>query len=251
MAIHEPWRIGASLLENAYGERWRAVASSLSLLPDEQNSEWLEKIMHNERVSPQTSSLGRLFDGIAAIMGLHKKVSFEGQAALALEALAREASMSEPSSVSDALSGEAPSGGAYRYAIDRDGDSFVLDFFPLVCGVVKDLQASLALAQIALRFHNTLAIAFTEMAVLIRQETGLERVVLSGGCFQNGILLEGCEKELSQHGFAVFSHSLVPTNDGGVAFGQAIIAAARYEQGEQGAVFLPSPSSKMRKDYGL
>jgi hydrogenase maturation protein HypF len=158
--------------------------------------------------SPLTSSCGRLFDAVAALIGLRGRVSYEGQAAIELEALAES----------------VETGTVYPYEIKEAGESFVSDFGPMIRSIVLDMEAGRPIAEIARCFHNTLAAATAEVCGLIGRETGMERVALSGGVFQNKLLSEGVYALLAENGFRVFTQRLAPPNDGGIALGQAIIA---------------------------
>jgi hydrogenase maturation protein HypF len=158
--------------------------------------------------SPLTSSLGRLFDGVAAICGIRSRVNFEGQAAMELEMLAGE-------------SAESP----YDYEWEK-GNILRIPTAPIIRGVVADIQNRIPLSEIGAKFHRTLICLFCDLCDVIRKESGLKRVVLSGGCFQNATLLSGMIRALRDHKFDVFSHEQVPTNDGGIALGQAVVAAA-------------------------
>ena len=159
---------------------------------------------------PQTSSLGRLFDGVAAIAGIRNRVNFEGQAAMELEMLAAD----EMDAMDSIYDFEWLSGQPCR-----------ISPAPIIRGVVNDVLNGLSIAQISIKFHKTLIALFAEICAGIRRDCNLNRVVLSGGCFQNAILLNGMLQELASRNFEVFAHQRVPTNDGGIALGQAIIAA--------------------------
>jgi len=161
--------------------------------------------------SPLTSSLGRLFDGVAAIAGLRSRVTYEGQAAMELEMAAAE----ETESV-------------YDYAWEKESPCRILPA-PIIRGVVGDLGRGLGVSAISAKFHNTLVLMFSDLCDLIRRQRGLNRVVLSGGVFQNARLLTTLIPALSTRGFEVYSQSRVPANDGGIALGQALIAATRVE----------------------
>lgn len=214
-AIREPWRIAASLLKSACGPAWKETALRLGLATDSSICDLLDRIINDRIHSPLSSGLGRLFDGIAALTGLRRTVSFEGQAAMELEAQASNAT-----------------GASYPFAILQDGDkSHIVDFSAMIRAIVADLEKGKSRAHIAASFHQTLADAFTAMTCKMRQETGLERVALSGGCFQNKILLESAIDRLGGAGFDVYRHRQVPANDGGVALGQAVIAASLMKKG--------------------
>ena len=211
-AIREPWRVAASLLREAYGGGWRAAASRLGLGPEPSTLELLGRIMEKGINCPLTSSLGRVFDGVAAILGLRSKVSFEGQAAMELEALAgRSSDLDLP------------------FEVVAASDGLVLEFSPMIRAIVEARLAGRSREDIASAFHRVLPEAFTAMAEALRARTGLARVVLSGGCFQNRILLVGSVEALERSGFEVYTHCDVPPNDGGIALGQAVVAGAQEE----------------------
>jgi hydrogenase maturation protein HypF len=164
--------------------------------------------------SPVTTSMGRLFDGVAALLGLHPQVTFEGEAAMALEWLADPAETGAyplESRVPPARAGT--SGRAARE----------LDWGPLVAAVREDLARGVARERVAARFHNALVAAAVAVATLV----GEERVALSGGCFQNRRLTERLAAALERAGHRVLLHAQVPPNDGGVSLGQVVVAAAQ------------------------
>jgi len=156
--------------------------------------------------APPTSSMGRLFDAVASITGLRQEVNYEGQAAIELEALA------DP--------GEQ---GAYDLTPGP-----TIDTAPLIRAIVTDVRARVPLPTISARFHNGLARLIHAQCVAIRERSGLHEVALSGGVFQNVMLLSKTLPLLRDAGFVVLTHHLVPPNDGGLALGQAVIAGARH-----------------------
>jgi hydrogenase maturation protein HypF len=158
--------------------------------------------------SPLTSSCGRLFDGVAALVGLRGTVTYEGQAALELEQVA-----------------DPMADGCYPFNLVKDEGGFCLCYESLISAIVDDLLAGEPVASISGRFHNTLANVVLSVTRRIWNITGLETVALSGGVFQNRILTEKVVQSLQDDGFTVLTHSRVPPNDGGLALGQAVIAA--------------------------
>lgn len=184
-AIREPWRVAAIHLERAGlpvpWPRWELVRESLKLAP------------------PLSSGMGRLFDAVAAVLGVRERVSYEGQAAVELEQLAGSAA-AEP----------------YPW---RFGDATAL---VSICHA--ELRAGRDVAEIAARFHETVA---TGAATACAEAGGPGMVVLSGGSFQNLRLLASTRRRLEELGFRVLSHRLVPPNDGGISYGQAAVAARR------------------------
>jgi hydrogenase maturation protein HypF len=162
----------------------------------------------------ETSSCGRLFDAIAAIVGLGGCVSFEGQAAIALE-----------SAASPGIDAQ------YGFEIGEK-EPMEIDMRPALEEIVRDLSLGVDIGHISARFHNTVAAAIAEVCQRIRTRDGLDRVCLSGGVFQNIYLLERTVKALYGSGLEVFLHALVPPNDGGISLGQAVIANELLSQSE-------------------
>lgn len=207
-AIKEPWRMAISYLVDAFGDGFRDLdLPVLSQIEDHKINVMVEMISRRVN-SPDTSSLGRLFDGVSALMGIRNHVYYEGQAAIELEMIAENGR-------------EKP----YDYEWTR-GDVRKILTGPIISGVVHDMETGVDPSLISGRFHLTLLRLFRELCEDIRAETGLSRVALSGGVFQNAILLTGLIHALEQSNFQVFSHKQVPTNDGGISLGQAVVAAA-------------------------
>ena len=163
--------------------------------------------------SPVTSSAGRLFDAVAAILGVRDTVNYEGQAAVELEQLADPA---ETSAYPARITGPGTGGSPLRLA----GSD-------LVRAVVEDVDAGVPVPLVAARFHNGLAGLTVAACQALRDDRGLGTVALSGGVFQNMLLLERTVAGLEQQGFRVLVHSRVPPNDAGISLGQAAVAAAR------------------------
>jgi hydrogenase maturation protein HypF len=210
-AIREPWRMAA-----AYG-----VPAGLDVA--RRNAPDWDRVVALARRgigSPPTSSVGRLFDAVAAVLGVRDRVTYEGQAAVELEQRA------DP--------GEQ---GAYPVRLDG-GSPFTVRGADLVAAVVADLASGVP--AVAARFHNTIARLVVAGAVRVRETTGLTRVALSGGVFQNVLLLDRAVAGLEAEGFTVLVHRRVPPNDGGISLGQAAVATARALAGPSRAE-TPSP----------
>jgi hydrogenase maturation protein HypF len=164
--------------------------------------------------------MGRLFDAVASLTGLCRQPSFEGQAAMAVE-FAAERAQAQGANF------------ATGYSVDvakpeASGSSRVVDWRPMVSAVLDDLRRGCSPEQIAARFHVGLVAGIVRVA----QVAGLPRVVLTGGCFQNGLLLSLARRRLEEAGFAVYSHHLVPPNDGGLSLGQAVVAGCCGGEGQ-------------------
>jgi len=207
-AIKEPWRMAVSYLYQAYGRDLGRLDLPFLAAHQANNIETIIEMIEKGINSPYTSSLGRLFDGVAALAGLRKTVAFEGQAAMELE---MAADLSET--------------GEYAYAVPQ-GAPLAIPMETIIQGIVQDVQKQIHLSGISMKFHNTLVHLFTDVCINLRQQTGFAKVALSGGVFQNSILLSGLTNSLASKGFEVLSHTRVPSNDGGIALGQAVVADA-------------------------
>ncbi|MBI5580196.1 MAG: carbamoyltransferase HypF [Deltaproteobacteria bacterium] len=207
-AIKEPWRMGLSYLHDAFDNRMWDLDLPVLRENGDAKARLIVEMIEKQVNSPRTSSMGRLFDGVAAIAGLRGRVNYEGQAAMELEMAAADDTDS-----------------AYDFAW-QDGEPLRILPAPIIRGVVSDLRDGVPVPVISARFHNSLVRMLSDLCVLLRGRRGLNRVVLSGGVFQNARLLGGLIPALEGSGFEVYSHRRVPTNDGGIALGQALIAAA-------------------------
>lgn len=159
--------------------------------------------------TPLTSSCGRLFDAVSALLGVCGEITYEAQAAVELEM---------------AASDMGADGEVYPFAIQQDGGRSVVRLGPLFEALIHDLLAGRPVPEIGAAFHSTVAEIVMRMCRLIREETGLHVVALSGGCFQNRRLLQLVVSALRAHDFQVLLHHQVPCNDGGLSLGQAVIA---------------------------
>ncbi len=202
-AAREPRRSGLGLLHEMEGDAAFTrpdLAVRLGFEPAELSV--LRGMFRSGTGVARTSSAGRLFDGVAGLIGLRSRAAFEGQAAMELEFAAMEAE--DEASYPFTFAGE------------------VVDWAPMIQAIETDRTASLPVGRIARRFHNTLA----EMIVAVARREGLPRVCLTGGCFQNVVLAERGIHRLTATGFAPYWHQRVPPNDGGIALGQLVAAGA-------------------------
>jgi hydrogenase maturation protein HypF len=248
-AVRQPWRTALAQLIRLYGE---GKALRLPLPPvrwaGERDGRTIARLLEHRLNTPVTSSAGRLFDAVGALVGVPggRRATYEGQAAIELEALAREEGVRWSGgqlfgdSGVEAISGHAVGGdGGYPVRWRPGGEGWIVETDAILAGVVQDALAGRSVSEIAVRFHFTMA----EVVVTgcLRLRDALERegrktvaVALSGGTFQNVLLLELVEELLTSHGFAVYRHRRVPTNDGGLCLGQAILANARYRSRSAG-----------------
>ncbi len=203
-AIWHPARMALAHLARALGPE--AALERMASRMGERHARQVLAVMERDRFSPPTSSAGRLFDAVAALVGVRAEASYEGQPACELEAAC------------------AP-GVDGCYPFDYDGDSIVLE--ALWQGICADLDADAPVGTVAARFHNTMARLIAETSRRLRKETGIGLVALSGGVMQNRTLVDAAAAALERDGFEVLLHSRVPPNDGGLCLGQAAWALAR------------------------
>jgi hydrogenase maturation protein HypF len=202
-AVRQPWRPALAYLMDALGPDAPFAAAP------ETHVRVVRRMIAGRVNTVQTSSCGRLFDAVASLIGLRQEVNFEGQAAIELETIAEDGCQER-----------------YPYGIDGSGP-WEVDFRPAIEGIVRDVSAGVARARMAAKFHNALADATVEVCRRIAAESGLRRVCLSGGTFQNVRLLGAAAAGLRASGLEVVLHAQVPPNDGGIALGQAAIAAGQ------------------------
>ena len=180
---------------------------------DRRRLELLLQILERRINSPLTSSCGRLFDAVAALAGIRQEVNYEAQAAIELEmAIA-----------------DSPDGGSYPLEILPNHDGWIIGTRTMFEALIRDLLCHTSAGIISARFHNGLVEIFGSIATLLRQRTGLNRVCLSGGTFNNRYLTGHLCGELTENAFEVFTQGEVPCGDGGLSLGQAVIAAHRID----------------------
>jgi hydrogenase maturation protein HypF len=213
-AIVEPWRSALSALRLTFGDDLEGLRIDWLDRTDREERALLLRLLDRNVNCPLSSGMGRLFDVVASLLGVRDRIHYEGQAAIELELLAATAG----------------AGQEYAYGMEEKEGRTILDPIPLVREVVADLRKGAERAVIARRFHSTVARMVQEACFRIRADTGMERVVLTGGVFQNMILLEALCDSLEALGFQVYTHSRVPANDGGIALGQAVIASERVRR---------------------
>ncbi|MBK8084958.1 MAG: carbamoyltransferase HypF [Devosia sp.] len=212
-AVREPWRNAIAHLAAAFGEGWLDQIHGLPLA-DHLASRPVEPLLRMIALklnAPPASSAGRLFDAVAALVGISPlEQSYEGQAAARLEALARP---------------HLDAAGAYPVAIETATDPHILSFAPLWAALLEDMHRAVPPGMIAARFHRGLAAALTKEAVRAAGRFGCERVVLSGGVLQNAVLAELLRETLTGEGLRTLLHTRVSPGDEGLSVGQAAIAA--------------------------
>jgi hydrogenase maturation protein HypF len=207
-AIREPWRMACAWLAAAGEEPTEPPAPLAAVAP--QRWRQVAELVRSGVASPLTTSAGRLFDAVAALCGVRSAVSYEGQAAVELEALCDPAEER-----------------AYPLPLGGEEVPLLLDARETVAAVTADVAAGTPAANVAARFHNALADATARACALSAERHGTDLVVLSGGVFQNRRLLERTAAALAGGGLRVLVPRELPPNDGGIAYGQAAVAARR------------------------
>jgi hydrogenase maturation protein HypF len=211
-AIRQPWRSALAYLREVYQER--ALSLPLALFRDipAKQIRVVDAMIAGGIQTIETSSCGRFFDAVSSLLGIRHETTYEGQAAIELEMAVTATTR------------------AYPFAIE-EGRPFRIDLRPVIGSIVRDILDGIASGEISARFHLTMAHIIGDCCRRIRASHGLTRVCLSGGTFQNLRLLSDSLKFLRESGFEVFIHRRVPTNDGGLALGQAVVASCRLQRG--------------------
>jgi hydrogenase maturation protein HypF len=216
-AIRQPWRMALARLITLYGEE-ETLRLPLGVVREagERNVRLIARLVEHGLNTPPTSSAGRLFDAVAALVGVpgSGRATYEGQAAVELE-----------------LAAYGPAGRGYPFRLRPADGVWVVETGEILGGVVRDLLAGREKGEISSRFHRTMAEVVVAGCERIRDAGGASAVALSGGTFQNLLLVEQVLEFLAGKGFAVYRHRRVPTNDGGLALGQAVLANCSVQRG--------------------
>lgn len=208
-AIREPWRMAISYLYDAFGAEFKGLGVQLLDRVEGKKLEIILKMIDRRINTVSTSSCGRSFDAVSSLIGVRDEVNFEAQAAIELEMIADKG-------VND----------LYHYEIEGE-DSLIVDLRMMIREIVDDLHHGIDKGVISAKFHNSLAAIIVDICRRIRVEEAINKVCLSGGCFQNMYLLDRTLRGLRSNGFEVYIHAEVPPNDGGISLGQAAIANER------------------------
>ncbi|MBL7137468.1 MAG: carbamoyltransferase HypF [Bacteroidales bacterium] len=207
-AVEEPWRMALACLHQACGDDLDETEIPFLQKIGQTKREWIRQMIDKQVNTPLTCGAGRYFDAVAALLGLCYKSGYEGEGPMKLEALTQK-------------------GIRVEYPVEP-GES--VSWNPAIRAIVQDIRNGVDPVLIATKFHNSLILAIFETVSGIRNIHGLNKVILSGGVFQNRYLVEHLLKRLKENKFKVYIHAVVPPNDGGVALGQLVIAAKRREK---------------------
>ena len=210
MAIKKPYRMALGYLYHLFGNDTAIRGLPLAHIPENERKIIRQQIEKGINC-PLTSSAGRLFDAVAAITGVCAEASYEAQAAIELEMIAAQPVNSCVEKI-------------YPFTIEKQSDTYTIRLGDLFESVIGDVQIKRPVPLISLMLHNTMAEIAKEMCLKVSREIGLRQVVLSGGVFQNRLLLKLTSHKLKENGFNVLTHHQVPCNDGGISLGQAVNA---------------------------
>jgi len=210
-AIKRPYRTTIGYILTLLGENTLNQELPIVREVDETEIEVIKRQIERKINSPLTSSMGRLFDAISALLGIRSEIDYEGQAAVELEMAAYEEDYANAQE-------------SYPYHIIEDKGIKIVQLRDLLSAIIEDLHQGTSKGRISVKFHNAIAQMTNEMCHLIANETGISQVALSGGVFQNRLLSRKTVELLESSSFQVFTHKQVPCNDGGISLGQAVIA---------------------------
>jgi hydrogenase maturation protein HypF len=217
-AIREPWRMALAQLVAIYGEE-EVLKLPLTVVrrAGERNVRLIARLVERELNTPPTSSAGRLFDAVAALVGVpgSRRTTYEGQAAVELE-----------------LTANGPASRGYPFRLRSEGEGVVVEVGETVAGLVEALLAGREAGEVSSKFHRTMAEMVVAVCEKIREAGGTSTVALSGGTFQNVLLLGQAAELLEEKGFLVYRHRRVPPNDGGLALGQVVLANRIFKDEE-------------------
>lgn len=211
MAVREPWRMAAAYLRDCFGDDFLYLDIPFTRMIKKRDYAILRYMVDRKINSPLTSSAGRLFDAVASMVTGIFTVRYEAEAAIGLERSAQRVREER----------------RYRSDIIERDKNFIIDPKGMVREIVRDIKLKISTPVIAARFHNTLANMIKDICIRLRDESGINRVVFTGGVFQNGLLTKKAQYILRALKFRVYMHKDVPTSDAGISIGQAMIADAR------------------------
>jgi hydrogenase maturation protein HypF len=206
-AIKEVWRTGISFLYKAFGKEVFNLDIPFLRAIEEKKKASVVEMLEKGINSPMASSMGRLFDAVSAIAGIRSETTYDAQAAIELE-----------------MSAEINKTAGYRFCIKESEGRFIIEPSPVIMEIVEDIKRKTPQGKISYRFHKGISAIITEICKRIKEEKNISIVVLSGGVFQNLLLLDMVYSQLKRAHFYVYTHRLLPTNDGCISTGQAAIS---------------------------
>jgi len=211
LAVKEPWRMGAVYLYDIFGKGFSRLDIAFVKTLDKKRWSIIKNMIDKRVNSPLTSSIGRLFDAVSSILGIRDSINYQGQAAIELEMIAKE-----------------NGGEFYKFDISKNIYTYIIDPKNVIESIVEDIKNGTPKQSISSKFHIGLAEMIVKVSNLLREETEVDKVCLSGGVFQNIVLRNETTKRLRKENFKVYNHKKLPPNDGGISAGQVAIAIKRF-----------------------
>ncbi len=207
VSTREPYRMAISYLYSVFGDKFLDINLPLLNRIDSKKIILIKRMIEKQINTPLTSSCGRLFDAVSSLINVRDDATYEAQPAIELEMIA-----------------ESNISGIYGYNIISTEDKYIINLDDMFQEIISDLNHKVPKGIISAKFHNTVADFIVSMCEKLRLESGIKRVVLSGGTFQNTYLILEVTRRLEKKGFITYFHKRVPTNDGGISLGQAVVA---------------------------
>lgn len=205
-AVKEPRRMGATYLYKTFGDDFLNLDIDFVKKIDRKKWVFIKNMIDRRINSPEVSSIGRLFDAVSSIIGVRDYITYQGQAAIELEMISDETKRE-----------------GYEFKIGEEKNIYVIDPVPVIEFIIEDLKNGVSQSNISSRFHIGLADLIVKVSKILREETGISKVCLSGGVFQNMILRSTATERLKRNKFKVYNHKNLPPNDGGISAGQVAI----------------------------
>ena len=206
-AVKEPWRMGATYLYETLGEDFLNLDVDFVKKLDRRKWAVIKNMIDRSVNSPEVSSVGRLFDAVSSIIGVRDFITYQGQAAIELEMMADEKEKE-----------------GYLFNLKKEKHIYIIDPRSVIKAIITDAQNGVQKSKISMKFHAGLADLIVKVSKILRKETGINKVCLSGGVFQNMVLRSTSTEKLERNKFQVYNHKNIPPNDGGISAGQVAIA---------------------------
>jgi len=215
IAVKQPWRMAISVLKEVFHNEFWEYIDKIGLLKriEENKIINLMKIIDNKEFSPLSSSIGRLFDAVASLIGLKDINTFEAEAPISLESIL----------INEKLF-------PYPYEIYKKNEIFIIDYRPIIYGIVKDLQNKIPKEIISTKFHWSIVNIVIDMIKKLSWITGIKKVVISGGVFQNIFILKNIKKILISKDFKIYHNKNIPPNDACISLGQAYLIREKLKK---------------------
>lgn len=213
-SVREPWRMAVSYLYSTYGPAFRHQGLNFLTRLDKEGLALVEQILDKNINSPLTSSMGRLFDAVSSLAGVCDAAKYEGEAAIELE------------KVIWAQGSGLKAQEKYDFKYKNKDGLIVIDWLPVIKGVVRDLKVKRTKAEISIKFHNAVCYMIGDVCALLRKKYKINKVCMSGGVFQNRYLTGHVKQLLEKENFKAYPHKNLPSHDGNIALGQAALAGA-------------------------